>query len=257
MITVKVNGSTGTIILEQAARCNAMNREMVEQLSEAFEDLRQERKVRGVVLTGAGVHFCAGLDLKELHETSSGEDTLQQWHRDAEALKSVLEQMLQFPKPIIAAVDGPAMASGVALVLASDLVVASHRATFSVTSPRVGLVSGLVAPLLVFRGGGSLASRMLLGSDELTASEAKQLGLVHRVVDTDQIWVRASNWIDAISASAAESLQLTKRLLNEMVGEQLSTLLTSGAAAMATAFTTEAAAEGLQAFTEKRPPKFP
>lgn len=257
MITVKVNGSTGTIILEQAARCNAMNREMVEQLSEAFEDLRQERKVRGVVLTGAGVHFCAGLDLKELHETSSGEDTLQQWHRDAEALKSVLEQMLQFPKPIIAAVDGPAMASGVALVLASDLVVASHRATFSVTSPRVGLVSGLVAPLLVFRGGGSLASRMLLGSDELTASEAKQLGLVHRVVDTDQIWVRASNWIDAISASAAESLQLTKRLLNEMVGEQLSTLLTSGAAAMATAFTTEAAAEGLQAFSEKRQPKFP
>lgn len=257
MITVKVNGSTGTIILEQAARCNAMNREMVEQLSEAFEDLRQEKKVRGVVLTGAGVHFCAGLDLKELHETNSGEDTLLQWHRDAEALRGVLEQMLQFPKPIIAAVDGPAMASGVALVLASDLVVASHRATFSVTSPRLGLVSGLVAPLLVFRGGGSLASRMLLGSDELTAAEAKQLGLVHRVVDTDQIWVRASNWIDAISSSAAESLQLTKRLLNEMVGEQLTTLLSSGAAAMATALTTEAAAEGLQAFTEKRPPKFP
>ena len=98
---------------------------------------------------------------------------------------------------------------------------------------------------------------MLLGGDELTAAEAKQLGLVHRVVDTDQIWVRASNWIDAISASAAESLQLTKRLLNEMVGEQLTTLLSSGAAAMATAYTTEAATEGLQAFTEKRPPKFP
>lgn len=257
MITVKVNGSTGTIILEQAARCNAMNREMVEQLSQAFEDLRQEKKVRGVVLTGAGVHFCAGLDLKELHETGSGQDTLGQWHRDAQALKSVLEQMLQFPKPIVAAVDGPAMASGVALVLACDLVVASHRATFSVTSPRLGLVSGLVAPLLVFRGGGSLAARMLLGGDELTAPEAKQLGLVHRVVDTEQIWVRSSNWIDAISASAAESLQLTKRLLNEMIGEQLSTLLTSGAAAMATAFTTDAATEGLQAFAEKRPPKFP
>ena len=257
MITVKVNGSTGTIILEQAARCNAMNREMVEQLSQAFEDLRQEKKVRGVVLTGAGVHFCAGLDLKELHETGRGAGTLPQWQRDAESLKSLLEQMLQFPKPIIAAVDGPAMASGVALVLASDLVVASHLATLSITSPRLGLVSGLVAPLLVFRGGGSLASRMLLGGDELTAAEAKQLGLVHRVVDTDQIWVRASNWIDAISASAAESLQLTKRLLNEMVGEQLTTLLSSGAAAMATAYTTEAATEGLQAFTEKRPPKFP
>ncbi|MEO8268891.1 MAG: enoyl-CoA hydratase/isomerase family protein [Aureliella sp.] len=257
MITVKVNGLTGTIILDRAPRCNALDRQMVEQLSQALDDLRQEKRVRGVVLTGAGAHFCAGLDLTELHETAVSAEPFPQWYQDSQGLQSLLEQMLQFPKPIVAAIDGASIGFGMALVLASDLVVASGRATFSVPAPRLGLVSGLVAPLLVFRGGGSIASRMLLGSDELSAAEAKELGLVHHVVSADQIWVRASNWIDSLSAGAAESLQLTKRVLNEMVGEQISTQLSSGAAAMATSLTTEAAVEGLKAFAEKREPRFP
>lgn len=257
MIKVNVHGSCGTIILDRAARCNALNREMVDKLSEALGDLRQEKKVRGIILAGAGPHFCAGLDLNELQETAATNEPFQQWYEDVERLRGLVEQMLQFPKPIVAAVDGASIASGLALVLACDLVVASNRATFSIPAPRLGLVSGLVAPLLYFRVGGSLASRMLLGGDELSAAEAKELGFVHRVVSTDQIWVRASNWIDSISSGAAESLQLTKRLLNEMVGEQLSTFLSSGAAAMATSFTTEAAVEGLNAFAGKRPVKFP
>ncbi len=257
MITVKVNGLTGTIILDHAARCNALNRHMLEQLSQAFEDLRQEKRVRGLVLIGAGTHFCSGLDLAELRETVTDAEPLPRWHQDAQGLQSLIEQMLQFPKPIVAAVDGASVGFGMALVLASDLVVASGRATFSAPAPRLGLVSGLVAPLLVFRGGGSLASRMLLGADELSASEAKELGLVHHVVAADQIWVRSSNWIDYLSVGAAESLQLTKRVLNEMIGEQLSTQLSSGAAAMATSLTTDAAAEGLSAFAEKRAPRFP
>ena len=165
--------------------------------------------------------------------------------------------MLRLPKPIVAAVDGAAIASGFALVLACDLVVASHRATLSIPAPKLGLVSGLVAPLLHFRGGGATASRMLLGGDELSAAEAKALGLVHHVVSPEQIWVRASTWIDSMATGAAESLQLTKKVLNEMVGEQLPTLLSSGAAATATALTTEAAAEGLNAFADKRAPRFP
>ena len=143
MIKVKVNGVTGTIILDRPDRCNALSREMVEQLAQAFDDLRQEKRVRGIVLTGAGPHFCSGIDLRELQETggSDSPETLNQWFADATALQSLYEQMLQLPKPIIAAVDGAAVASGFGLVLASDLVIASQRSTFSVPSPRVGLVS--------------------------------------------------------------------------------------------------------------------
>ncbi len=256
MITVKVNGSTGTIILDRPARCNALGRQMVEQLAQALDDLRQEKKVRGIVLTGAQPHFCAGWDLKEIRETSSGDEPMQQWFADAQALQALIEQMLQLPKPIVAAVDGAALAAGLALVLACDLVVASRRATFAVPAPKLGLVSGLVVPLLCFRSGGSVASELLIGGQELAAERAQALGLVHQVVESDQVWVRASTWIDTISQAAPEAIQLTKKVLNEMVGEQLSTMLASGAAATATALTTEAATEGVQAFSDKRPPSF-
>ena len=259
MIKVKVNGVVGTIILDRPDRCNALSREMVQQLAQAFDDLRQEKRVRGIVLTGTGPHFCSGIDLRELQETGATEDpaTLSQWFADTTALQSLFEQMLQLPKPIIAAVDGAALGSGLGLVMASDLVVASHRSVFGVPAAKIGLVSGLLAPLLYFRIGASLASQFLIGASQVTAPDAKDLGFVHHLVASDHIWVRASNWIESIAEGAAESIQLTKKVLNETVGEQLSTWLASGAAATATSFTTEAATEGLAAFTSKRAPKFP
>ena len=257
MISVRVNEPSGTIVLDRPSQCNAFNRKMVSEFRQAMDDLRQEKRVRGIIITGSGPHFCSGLDLSELRDTSSSDNAMHQWMEDTQAIQGMLEQCLQCPKPIIAAVDGAAVATGLALVLACDLVVASHRTTFSVPAPRLGLVSGLAVPLLFFRAGASVASQLLIGGSELSASEAKGVGLVHHVVDSEQVWVRASTWIDSIAAGAAESLQLTKRVLNEMVGEHLSTMLSSGAAATATALTTEAASEGLTAFTEKRSPEFP
>lgn len=257
MLKVKITEPSGTIILDRSERCNALNGEMVEAISQALNDLRLEKRVRGVVLTGAGPHFCSGIDVKELNEMVGKEDAMGQWFATAQSMQSLFEQMLQFPKPIIAAVDGAAMGSGFGLVLASDLVIASQRATFSVPALKLGVVAGLLAPLLYFRGGASLASQVLIGGTEIAAPVAKDLGLVHHVVTADQIWVRATSWIESMSEGAAESLQLTKKVLNEMVGEQLMSWLASGAAAMATSLTTEAATEGLQAFAQKRSPKFP
>lgn len=257
MLKVKITDSVGTIILDRPDKCNAINRQLVQELRQAFDDLHQERRVRGIVLTGAGNHFCAGLDAGELHSTSTAEDAMQRWFEDAKALQELLQQMLNCPKPIVAAVDGFAIGYGFALVLASDLVIGTHRTQFSVPSTKLGIVSGLTIPLLTFRLGASLASQILIGGNVLKAADAKDMSLVHHVVDPDKLWVRASSWLEEIAEGAAESLQLTKKVLNEMVGEQLQTQLSSGAAATATSLTTEAAAEGLSAFTDKRSPDFP
>jgi methylglutaconyl-CoA hydratase len=257
MLSVKITDAVGTIVMDRPKQCNALNLQLIEELTQALGDLHLEKRVRGIVLTGAGAHFCAGMDLKQWHATLGSEDAMQQWFADAQALQALVEKMLQLPKPIIAAVDGVAMGSGLALVLASDLVIASHRSTFSVAATKRGLVSGLVAPLATFRCGAGLASQLLIGANELSASEAKSLGFVHSIVEPDAIWVRAKTWIDSISEGAHESIQLSKRLINEMVGESMMSQLASGAAAMATALTTEAAIEGLGAFVEKRDPVFP
>jgi methylglutaconyl-CoA hydratase len=108
----------------------------------------------------------------------------------------------------------------------------------------------------VFRIGASHAANLLLTARTIDANEAHRIGLFHEIVASDLVWARAQEIAGEIAQSAPESLQLTKRLLNETIGEHLETLLTAGAADSATARTTEAAREGLAAFLEKREPKW-
>ena len=257
VIEIKKTLPSGTIILKRADQRNALNRQMVQDLSQAFSDLHQEKKVRAVILAASGPVYCAGLDVKQWHEVVGSDEANATWQDDVSEFQSLLEQMLRFPKPIIAAIDGPVIAGGLALAMACDLVVASTTATFSAPSARLGLVSGLVAPLLYFRSGAATAARLLLGCETLTSQQMHALGLVHHIVSSEQIWAQSHQLAQNIEPTAAEAVQLTKRLINEMIGESAMSLMTIGASATAAACTTESAAEGLQAFVEKRPPRFP
>ena len=141
-------------------------------------------------------------------------------------------------------------------MLASDLVIAADNASFGLPEPRRGIVAGMVSPLLVFRVGASHAAKLLLTARTIQAQEAFRMGLFQELVPSDFTWVRANELAAEIALSAPEAIQLTKKLLNETIGEQVGMWLSSGAAASATARTTEAAAEGLTAFLEKRAPKW-
>jgi len=255
-IKLRKNLPSGTIILNRPAKRNALSRMLLEQIKQAFHDFHQERNVRAVILTGAGEAFCSGMDLTEMLETSRqpAAQAQTQWYNDAVAYKELLDIMLMYPKPIIAAVNGPAVAGGAGLVLAADIVVASKNASFGLPEPRRGLAAGMVAPLLEFRIAGSQAARLLLTADMITAQEARRINVFHELVEDDLIWARAHELAETCAKSAPESLQLTKQMINETVGNHLGVSLSAGAATSATARTTEAAVEGLNAFMEKRPP---
>jgi methylglutaconyl-CoA hydratase len=255
-VVVKKHLPSGTIILQRPEKRNALSRQMLADLAQALDDLHQERKVRAVILTGAGTAFCAGMDLAEMQATSQQPDALAQWHRDAVQYRELLEKMLRFPKPILAAINGPVMAGGAGLLLASDIVIAATDATFGLPEPRRGLIAGTVAPLLVFRIGASHAAPLLLTGRTIPSAEAHRIGLFHELVPGDFVWARAQQVAEEVAGCAPEAIQLTKRLLNETIGEHLATLLSVGAADSATARTTEAAREGLAAFLEKREPKW-
>lgn len=254
LVQVKIHDHTGTIILDRAAKRNALSRALIADVQQAFEDLHQTRKVRAVILAAAGPAFCAGMDLAEMTATAQSENPLQQWHADAVLYRDLLETMLRFPKPIVAAVTGPAVAGGAGLVLACDVVVGTPGATFGLPEPRRGLVAGMVSPLLAFRVGAGWAANLLLTSRLIEAAEAHRIGLYHELVEPTLAWPRARELAAECAAGAPESLQLTKRMLNETIGEHLPTLLAAGAAVSATARTTEAAQEGVAAFLAKRPP---
>jgi methylglutaconyl-CoA hydratase len=257
LVEVKKHVPSGTIILNRPDKRNALSRQVLDELQQAFIDLHQEKQVRAVILTGAGSAFCAGMDLGEMRETAKADDAQQQWYHDAVQYQDLLESMLRFPKPIIAAVNGPALAGGAGLVLACDLVIAANTAVIGLPEPRRGIVAGIVSPLLAFRIGAGQAARLLLSAETIPAIEAHRIGLFHELVETDNVWARAHALAGEIALSSPQALQLTKRMLNETIGEQLFTQLAAGAAASATARTTDAAAEGLAAFAEKRAPKWP
>lgn len=256
-VEVKVHAPSGTIVLNRPNKRNALSRTMLSELMTALNDLHQESRVRAVILTGAGSSFCAGLDLHEMHETSKSDESLQQWHEDALSFQELIETMLRFPKPIIAALNGPTCGGGAAVALASDTVIASAQATLSVPETRHGLVSGILTPLLCFRVGGGHAANLLLTGRTLSAEDASRIGICQELVNDDLLWARAQQICEAIAEFPPEAVQLTKRLLNETVGEQMMSSLSLGAAASATARTTESAHEGMSAFVEKRHPQWP
>jgi methylglutaconyl-CoA hydratase len=256
LVRLAIHEHTATIILNRPEKRNALTRAMLDRLAETLSDLHLERRVRAIVLTGAGTAFSAGMDLAEMQETAKQERPHDQWQTDAEQYRDLLEAMLRFPKPLIAAVNGPCLAGGAGLMLACDIVVAAETATFGLPEPLRGITAGVVSPLLHFRVGGGHAGRLLLTAQSINAAEAHRIGLFHEVVHPDHLWPRATELAGQCAACAPEALQLTKRMLNETIGEQLFTLLSAGAAASAAARTTEAAAEGLAAFLEKRKPQW-
>ncbi len=259
LVDVKVHAPTATVLMDRKDQGNLLNEQMIIDLSQAFFDLHQEKKVRAVVLTGTGEDFCRGIDLRELHRHTLADEreALQLWIQQWQRLGELIEQLLRFPKPVIAAVDGSAWGGGLALVLACDLVVASGSATFAVPAVRRGIIGGVVAPLLAFRLGAAVASRLLMTGEPISSRTAMRLGLVTRRPPSSQVWVAANELANQCAQSPPIPLAATKRLLNETIGETLLTQLNVGAAAGATACSTETAAEGLRAFVEGREPKWP
>jgi len=257
LLQLRVDAPSATLILNRPEQRNALSRQLIGLVQQAFSDLHQEKRVRAVILTGTGQTFSAGTDLNDIRQAARRQDAAQQWHADASQFRELLETMLQFPKPIIAALNGPVYGSAAALALAADMVIAGKQAGFCLPEVQRGLVAGWAAPLVAFRVGAGHAARLLLTGMEIDAQEAHRIGLYQELVAEDMIWVRAHQLAQQVAQTSAEAVNLTKRLLNETVGDAIRTQLFSAAATTASARTTEAASEGVAAFLEKRPPDWP
>ena len=181
IVKVRVDGHSGTIVLNRPESRNSRRRGRCwRKSSKHFRTcIRSERFARSSC-TGNGPCFCAGLDLREMHETAQTDGPEMQWHEDALHYRELIQAMLQYPKPIIASVNGATFAGGTGLVLAADIVIAAESSRFAVSAPRRGLVAGMVAPLLEFRIGGGHAALLLLTSREIDSQTAFRMGIFTR-----------------------------------------------------------------------------
>jgi enoyl-CoA hydratase/carnithine racemase len=257
LVRLTIADAVATVVLNRPEKRNALSRLLLAELQQTLDDLWQERRVRTVVLSGAGSAFSSGVDLSEMLSTSQALDANGRWGKDAEQFQRLIETMLRYPKPLVAAVNGPCVAGGATLMLACDVVVAGDTATFALPETQRGVVAGLATALLSFRIGAGLASYVLLSGQTLDANEAYRRGLFHEVVPLSELSGHVHTLAMQMAQQAPTAVLMTKRLLNETVGEQIFTWLSAASAASATSRTTEAATEGLKAFFEKRDPQWP
>lgn len=254
IVDVRKNIPSGTIVINNPKLANAIPAFGYLQLRQALDDLHQEKSVRAIILTGSGNVFSSGTDLKQLNTELQRE--AQASHQDIELLNELLLAMLRFPKPIIAALNGPAIGSAAALALGCDFVIAAKQATLQLPEVKLGLAAGSAATMLNFRVGAAIAARYSITGQPISAEIGSQMGLIHDVVEEDLVWARAHQLAVEIESTSSQSIQMTKRLLNESVADQLETQLQVSGAMTAAARTTSHANLGINAFLEKETPEW-
>ncbi len=254
IVDVRKNIPSGTIVINNPKLANAIPAFGYLQLRQALDDLHQEKSVRAIILTGSGNVFSSGTDLKQLNTELQRE--AQASHQDIELLNELLLAMLRFPKPIIAALNGPAIGSAAALALGCDFVIAAKQATLQLPEVKLGLAAGSAATMLNFRVGAAIAARYSITGQPISAEIGSQMGLIHDVVEEDLVWARAHQLAVEIESTSSQSIQMTKRLLNESVADQLENQLQVSGAMTAAARTTSHANLGINAFLEKETPEW-
>jgi methylglutaconyl-CoA hydratase len=239
------------LTLNRPDKRNALNRQLITELSAAFDHAVKDPACRVVIVTGAGPAFCAGMDLAELLETLDQPNEAEIVQQDAQRLSQLLDKMFQCPKPTIAAVNGAALAGGAGLVTACDLALAVPDAKFGYPEARRGLVAAMVMPHLLRHVGERAARDLLLRCELIDAMAAWRIGLINEVV-TGDLLTAALDWARSIALSGPQALATTKALLARFAGpEDVRAEMARGSAF---ARLTVECKEGLRAFLEKRSP---
>lgn len=256
-IDYALEGHIATITLNRPEVMNALNREMYAELEQAFRDAHRDPEVRCVVLTGNGRAFCSGDDVKQIMLGEQRDATVTRL-RDAKPKPTpAAAAVLECDKPVIAAVNGPAVGWGMDLTLFADIRIASQNAKFGELFIKRGLVADIGGlwrlPRVV---GPSKAAELLFTGDVIPAAEALEIGLVSKVVPPEDLLEAAYEIARKIAANPPIAMRYMKEGLRKSVHASMAEMGEYVGNSLAYLFTTEDHKEGAMAFVERREPVF-
>lgn len=251
LVHTKLEDGVLTLTLNRPQQYNALSWAMLEALREALSSA-QDPAVRVVVLAGAGKAFCAGHDLKEMRANC----TLDFQRRLFALCSEVMLSLIHLPVPVIARVHGIATAAGCQLVGMCDLAVASSQARFAVSGINVGLFCSTPSVALSRNMGRKEAFEMLVTGEFIDAEEAYRRGLVNRVVDPEALDEEVERLAAAIKAKSPVAVRMGKELFYRQLEMGIEAAYQLAGEVMACNMMAEDAAEGIDAFIEKRPPQW-
>ena len=247
-VDVKHEGGVATVMLNRPDKLNAMTDEMYNRVTALFTQFQTDDNVRAVIITGAGRAFCAGSDVTTMVNThlAAGRARMQARH-------AMINAIVNLEKPVIAAVRGAAVGIGFSIAMACDLIVASDTAKFSQVFKKIGLVpDGGSIFFLVQRLGVARAKELVYTARMLPAEEAREWGLINRVVPDAELESNALALAQELAGSATFALALAKKMFQSMYTPNLEAHLEQENLCQAIAKLTDDHVEGVAAFKEKR-----
>jgi len=237
------------ITLNRPQSRNAMSLQMVSELRAVLADVAADRTVRALVFSGAGGHFSAGGDVKDM-ACASTTGGLQALNR---AFGALLQEVEALPQVVIVVLQGAVLGGGFGLVCVSDVAIADHQAQFGLPETSLGLLPAQIAPFVVKRIGLTQARRLALTAARFDGVEAERVGLVHFVErDAQALAERLDEVLGQVLQCAPGANARTKALLLASLGQPLGPLLDQAAGWFAEAVSGEEGVEGTQAFVQKR-----
>jgi len=250
-------GAWLTIWLDRPETRNALSAEMADDLMATARALHEDADIRGVTFRGRGGTFCAGGDLKGFRDIVSGEMTTDQVAAFSRHAGELFHLVNELPQVTVMLVEGTAMAGGVGLACAGDVVISSSDAQFALTETMLGIPPAQIAPLVVQRIGPSAARRIMLTGARLNAAEALRIGLVDELAaDADAMTAReASIRTDALRCAPGANAE-TKRLVLAATRLDTHSMMDMAADSFARCLTGPEGREGVAAFLEKRKPSW-
>jgi methylglutaconyl-CoA hydratase len=242
-----------TITLNVPEKRNAISSQMVGELLDAFEQA-EHGSARLVILTGSGKAFCAGMDLSELQNLAK--ETREKNIEDARRLSKMLYRLYSFPKPVIAAVNGPAIAGGSMLATLTDFTLAVPEAKFGYPEVKLGFMPALVVVFLRRQVADRAARALLLTGRIIDAAEAFRIGLVAEIVPPEKLMECAHKIAAELMAASPTSIARTKKFMLSFDDAALRAELEQAVDANADIRSTPDFKEGIASFLEKRSPKW-
>lgn len=251
LVNYQVKDRIAEIILNRVDKRNALNSEVVIELSKAFNDAEHDENVKVIVLKANGEVFSAGADLDYLKKLQS--NSFEENLADSNLLKKLFEQIYSQPKIVIAQVQGHAIAGGCGLASVCDFIFTIPQAKFGYTEVKIGFIPALVAIFLIRRIGEGKAKELLFNGDLIDATYAKEIGLINFISTEDKIEEEVLAYAHKLcKTTSAQSIALTKQLINNVQDLPLAEALEFAAEMNAHARSTNDCKNGINAFLNKK-----
>ena len=242
-----------TITLNRPDKRNAISFRLIDELRRVLDELEKSSALV-VILTGAGKAFCSGMDLENLKALLGR--TPAQNLEDSKTMVGLFRALYEFPKPTIAAVNGPAIAGGTGLALLCDFTLAVPEARFGYTEVRIGFVPAIVSTFLLRQLPEKQARDLLLTGRIFNAEEAFRMGLVNEIIAPDKLMHRARELAAQLLENSPASLRMTKALLTDHARPELDSQIEAAVEKNAGIRGTPDFREGISSFLEKRKPQW-